>query len=147
MHLSTDAQALEQSKAERNRLETAALAVLPDDSPADLAYRVSPENVRATWSAHRRVSVTFSLPTQAETDRAAAAVTARLERAGVGFTLAAATGGWQGAREPACTVTVVGDGIQTVARIAAAAAIGAGCSAVQAEYWTGADYRCEELRA
>ena len=110
-------------------------------------YRIRPDDLAETWSTSTRVDVTLSLPGVGETTRALSAVRTRLDAAGLGYTCTRALGGWQGHAEPAAIVSMIGATAETGGRLAAAAAISAGCTAVQIDTWRAGSYAAAEWRA
>ena len=102
--------------------------------------------MRQTWEANRRCDVTFSLADCDAAVAAAEAVYSALDAAGFGFTARTGIGGWEGLREYATTVTLVGETPSVAAHVAIAAAHGAGCSAVQCERWAPEGYSVVEVR-
>lgn len=96
-----------------------------------------------TWRDARRVDVTFSLTSELAADAAATLAVAHVE----GCTLSPVRGYWQGRREYAYTLSIVGeypDG--ATVRGVIAALHGAGCIAVQVEAWNGDGYSVREVR-
>lgn len=109
---------------------------LPDDP-----YRI-------VWQARQSVRLTFSLPEDGQTDRAAADAVWTLREHGIGCTVRTGSGYWGGAVEPSATIAVVGYALSAPCIIAALGALwDAGCVAIQAETTdTEGHYRVCEVR-
>lgn len=90
--------------------------------------------LEATWRATMRVDVTLSLPDPRGAEMAARAAANALDADGRGYTLSGPhVGAWEGRREVAYTLSLVGDRADRAAETAALAAIAAGCEAIQCE--------------
>jgi hypothetical protein len=96
-----------------------------------------------TWRAESACVLTFSLRGRRAARRAARAALAAVPAPG-GATLAAAVGTWQGRRERAYTLAMVGRSAPPLAVLRALRA--AGCAAIQVETFSPRGYSVREVR-
>ncbi len=129
---------------------------MPSTVPSSYANRGAREDRPGAWvdalvrrdtpRRDARVSVTLSLADAADASRAAHAAADAIAERGAGFTLGAPSiGGWQGSREYAYTLDIVGDLAHIAGAHACAAAIAAGCTCVQVETWQAGAYSVREV--